>query len=270
MNNNLREIAQLIDSASELKQGSVSTYRQFRDDYVKGIDRIDKAVGTSGDAAKMKEVWKGQNRRKLFQTLNANQQDFTNKALKAKLLAEDMVSQKITAPAKNLADKFEASMANLKTRLLLAPNAQSGKEILSSFLQGTTDAWEASRIRDEFNVLVAPIIQSAGSQAAHFKVELASVYDQVSQKSLTDTQREAAELVEIADSMVNSTMYGLAIVDSVSELFGPREATMVNQMDQYFKLYGRDAEIPVGTLTNAEKALDKALHRFDDIGWVGV
>lgn len=229
----ITEIREHIEKAHEIRESATGNYRKSLDSFRSGKALINRLFPGSG-SKQANSVFDRKSRRELFREIQATTKSYRDALSAAKKQAEDLIHAAAPAPDSEIVDRFERRLADLRTELLLTASPETATQRLRSFIAGIDNPYFANRIRQEYVQLAAPIIESAGSQAGRFKQELSGAFMALKEAALTPEARQAVELHESAEALLQSCIYPQIVKDTISQTLGWKAASFVDTPDYYF------------------------------------
>lgn len=112
---------------------------------------------------------------------------YDENVVQAQAIAAVILNETPKKPYEAEVQTFERKYKDLKTRLMLQPNAEKAAEMLKNFAREQDDPYFFYKIKDDFPSLIGAI----NSDDVKVKETLKSVYDYVSDKSMTDEQKKS-------------------------------------------------------------------------------
>ncbi|QQE73156.1 hypothetical protein KDJ56_14630 [Brevibacillus composti] len=158
---------------------------------------------------------------------------------KAKEGADAIVYAKAKKPDAVKLERFEDELKALKTELMLTSRAETAKQKVEAFIQkhvkSADDRYFAFRVRDEFQQIASPILESAGTESAKYRAILGDMFERLDQISLSDDAREARQILDLADSMIErGSLFSGLVVESMTETLGREYASYLNKPEEFF------------------------------------
>jgi hypothetical protein len=229
----IADIADLIERAHDIRNTRAGAYRAFQDSYSSGQARIHKS-GLSRVNRNAEDIYERQQLRQLFRDIQSTTKSYKEALSAAKKQAEDVIHAAAPAPDREIVDRFERRLADLRTEILITPTPERASERLRDFIAGIDDPYFATRIRQEYAQLATPIIEAAGNNAARFKLELSGAFEQLKETALTPEARQAVELHENAEALLQSRIYPMIVQDRISGTFGWKVSALISDPDAFF------------------------------------
>lgn len=158
---------------------------------------------------------------------------------KAREGADAIVYAKAKKPDAVKIERFEEELKALKTELMLTTRAETAKQKVEAFIQKhaktADDRYFALRVRDGFQQIAAPILESAGTESAKYRAILGEMFERLDQASLSDDAREARQILDLADAMMErGTLFSGLVVESMTETLGREYASFLNNPEKFF------------------------------------
>jgi hypothetical protein len=228
----ITEIADLIESAHEIRNTRAAAYRAFQDTYSSGQARIHKS-GLPRINRNADEIYERQQLRALFRDIQSTTKSYKDVLKQAAAAAEQIAHSSAPRPAQEQIDRFERRLSDVKTEILLS-SPETGSKALREFIGSINDPFFAMRVKDEYRELATPILSAAGSQAPKYKHELSGSFEQLKESALTPEARQAVELHQAAEDMLQSRIFPMIVQDRISQTFGWRIAAFINDPDALF------------------------------------
>lgn len=159
---------------------------------------------------------------------------------KAKEGADSIVYAKPKKPNAVMLERFEDELKALKTELMLTTRADTAKQKVEAFIhkhvKTADDRFFAFRVRDEFQTIATPILETAGIESAKYRSILGEMFERLDQISLTDDAREARQILDLADSMMErGTLYSGLVIESMTDTLGGEYASYLNKPEVFFE-----------------------------------
>lgn len=149
----------------------------------------------------------------------------------AKKVAQEVLATPPANPmneAQNVA--FEASLADLKTRVLLHPKGDQAAKMVTDFVKANNDEYKSHVIAQQFHSIIAPVIGSVGTEQ---KATLMQAYETAQKATLNEEKVYAQQALGIAEEpRFYLTQYDSLHFQSLREVIGRRGAEMANEPEQ--------------------------------------
>lgn len=158
---------------------------------------------------------------------------------KAKEGAEAIVYAKAKKPDAVKIERFEDELKALKTELMLTTRADTAKQKVNAFIQkhvkAADDRYFAFRVRDDFQQIAAPILESAGTESAKYRAILGEMFERLDQISLSDDAREARQILDLAGGMMErGSLFSGLVIESMTDTLGREYASYLNKPEEFF------------------------------------
>lgn len=159
---------------------------------------------------------------------------------KAKEGADAIVYAKPKKPNAVMLERFEDELKALKTELMLTTRADMAKQKVEAFIhkhvKTADDRFFAFRVRDEFQTIAAPILETAGTESAKYRAILGEMFERLDQISLSDEAKEARQILDLADAMMErGTLFSGLVIESMTDTLGGEYAKYLNKPEEFFE-----------------------------------
>ncbi|USK33063.1 hypothetical protein LIT25_21330 [Bacillus sp. F19] len=202
------DIAQIRTSKTLSRIGKDLAIQSLKDDYKEDLLRLSKQI---------KDEYQGE--------LN-----------KAKATAEKLLDAPLKQPDEKTMTKYRAQVEELRTNVMLSLKPSSAKALVQDFVKSISDPFIASDFCSQFSSVITPIISSAtGAEAGEIKLALSEVYGRLNSSFATDEQKEAKEVIEAVEGMMDARIFNFAVSDSVGQQFERGTFEQMNNPESYFE-----------------------------------
>lgn len=229
----IKEIRSHIEKAHEIREQATGNYRRSLDSFRSVKARINRLFPRDG-SQQANSIFDRKSRRELFRMIQNETNQYRSALRAAVAAAEQIAHSSAPRPSDEIVERFESRLADVRTEIQIAPSPERASERLRSFIGSINDPWAAMRVKQEYGSLVTPIIAAAGTQAGSFKMQLSSAFEDLKAQALTAEARQAVELHETAEAMLQSRIYPQIVKDTISQEMGWRAASFVDSPDDYF------------------------------------
>jgi hypothetical protein len=211
---------QNIEKANEIRFSTTRKYREHKDKLRAEILRTHSntmlsAEGKIEEKQRQREIAA----RELIQLTASTKAEYLKELDTAKKVARKILDAGLKAPDAETLSKFERSLADVKTAVMLSPNAVSAQQKLQAFVSGINDAYLADLTARAYPDLLSSIT-SKGSVTPEAISGLRELHTELNDRFKTEEQIEAAEIFASAEAMEKSDIYGLAVMDDVKNTYG--------------------------------------------------
>jgi len=116
-------------------------------------------------------------------------------------MAKDLAREVVAAPPTNNMTEaqnaaFEASVSDLKARVLLHPHPAKAAQLVSDFVRSNKDEYKSFVIAQQFHSIVAPVISTLGAEQ---KATLLQTYEAAHKGSISEEKAYAQQVLEMQD-----------------------------------------------------------------------
>jgi hypothetical protein len=233
-----------IQKAHEIRNGVTGQYRsimmklQEKEAKIKQDVNLS-TVGQQEQIAKLKK----EHSRELMQFAKQVKDEYQMEVIRAKGKAERFLENPNKKPDDSTLKKYEHSLNDLKTRVLLSIRPDRAAEMVAEYAKGIEDPYIASQLREQFAEVITPIISQAnGADGAKLKASLTDVYSKLESNFITDEQSEAKQVIEQADAMFSAKLFNPLVIDNIKDSYDRRTADYINTPDTYFHLEKAEGE----------------------------
>lgn len=254
----LLKIRDLIEKSREIKQNSTKLYREFQEQFLKEKRKIElNSDYTAEGKDRLIKSLKKKKSRELLQ-ISKNQRDlYMGNLNKAKELAEEVAFAKLPAVDQKKMERFDKSLSELKTEILLSTNPESAKVKLKKFIKSIDEYSLADKLKANFTELISPVIEQLDSkQKAQFKKDFQNMFDDVRKRSMTDEALETIELMDISNNLSQAKIFNQLVTQKAGENFGNEIASYINRPNDYFDRYPEDLE-PISDTRTVEEIIEE-------------
>lgn len=233
-----------IQRAYQIREGVTSQYRSIMMKLQENEAKINQDVTLSpvGKKEKIAQLRK-EHGRELMKFAKQVKDEFQMEIIKAKGKAERFLDNPNKKPDEAILRKYERSLNDLKTRVLLSLRSDRAAEMVTQFAKGIEDPYIANQLREQFAEVITPILSKVdGADGAKIKANLTQLYDRLENDFITDEQHEAKEVIENADALFNTKLFNPTVIDNVKQTYDRRIADYINTPDTFFHLENAEAE----------------------------
>lgn len=142
--------------------------------------------------------------------------------------AKPLLNKATAKPDDLTVERFKRSLSDLKTDMLLNPNASTQVGKLQAFMAGVSDPYCAELMRDELAGIIAPI---AGQIQGEQRGILSREVEGLRERFTTPEVREAQDALEGIASMSKSMLIGPVVLDKMTTTFGNDVARLLNDYE---------------------------------------
>lgn len=222
----IRSMQNITSIATELKKMVADERRK--------ID-ADTMLSPEGKRAKLGEV-KKQLGKQFIDIARKQKDEYQQSVVKVKVgAAETLLNEEPPKPSPISIKTFDRELADLKTQIMLNTRYDDSIQSLQSFAKKYNDPYFASQLKQQFADIAPHVITSAGADAGKAKNTLRQTFDTLKSASLTDEQKEAAQLHEqFADAFSADIFPAQSIqLDVIRKSVGDEFAKYANKPEYY-------------------------------------
>lgn len=191
----------------------------------------DRMLSDEGRRIKREEIKKKYGK-KFLEDAKSLREKYDENVMQAQALATVILNETPKKPYETEIQTFERKYKDLKARLMLQPNAGKAANLLKEFAREQNDPYFFYKIKDDFPSLISAI----NSDDVKVKETLKSVYDYVSDKSMTDEQKEAERIYTSLEGAYGSDLFIGIHKDAITSVLSRDYAMYANKPDQFKKV----------------------------------
>lgn len=216
----IQDVKAHYETALMLKQDATGFFSEFQDKGRKRISAIQLDPDLSAEGKKKKmDSEREKIGKELIEWSKGLKGGFEQEMTRAKVKAESILEQPIKKPLDKEIAKFEKSLKQLKTEIMLIADPKKAKEAFESFARELKDPYYLDKVYEDYASIISPIVSEAtGTERAKFKHDLLSLYSDIKERTLTDEQKEATKILNSADGYLQSNFYSPLVAQKVTEL----------------------------------------------------
>ncbi|WP_223592756.1 hypothetical protein [Neobacillus bataviensis] len=232
----IEKIKSLVGKAQELQQDTTRMYRLFQEDIIQKQSQI-----------KLNDEYTEKGKQKLIESLKARktveflksarhlQTEFKKNLTAAKKEAESIVYGKIPQVDPDKMERFKNRFNEVKTEILLASSARRKKDILEEFLGNVDEPGLAVVVKNEFDEVIKPILDEAGTDGMKFRNDLNRAFEDLKVRSMDPEAIEAIQIIEYTDAVMNSRYFSPMVEQNVQQVLGRTAHMYMERPDEYFE-----------------------------------
>ncbi|MFY4775510.1 hypothetical protein [Metabacillus sp. RGM 3146] len=191
--------------------GLVGTTNQLYREEIRKLE-MDQDLSDKGKQRRREEIQRefGDAFIKNARTMN---QERKSSLISARTAAKQVINEDPVKPLGMDLKEFERNLSNLKLDVLLETNPTNAIKKLQDFVGEQENPYMAKQLLESFPEIAKSVLDgTSGPNTGKFKSDLQSVLTTVRSKAVTDEQRKAAEIYQLAE---NQYVRNLFLADSV-------------------------------------------------------
>ncbi|MFD2332255.1 hypothetical protein ACFSR7_23620 [Cohnella sp. GCM10020058] len=232
----LQQARDSYNQAFELRQNGATFVLGFRNRFYEENAKISRNKGLNEEGRQIvKDEIRGVIGMEFMQAVHKRRSEYLGYLRSAVTAAESFINSAVKKPKAEKVAKFEADLRELKTELLLSPNAGRGLAKLSEFAGKLDDPYLAGVFREEYGTLASSIIGAPGSDS-EVRAQLSTLFQRLKTSHDTDEVSEAREILEAAKaSEANPSLFNVhSLGTTVQEMFGQEYQRHLNSSHEFF------------------------------------
>ncbi|MFD2672797.1 hypothetical protein [Marinicrinis sediminis] len=242
---NYKKMIDALEKTSEIEKRATTLLLDVKTEFEEAERQIKSDTRLSGEG-KIEEIQRAklQYGEKFLREAKKMREEFDKAAISAKVGAELVLNESHEKPASDTVIKtFEREFNDIKTKLLFTSPGECIEQI-TQFIEKQDNPYFAKIIKDQFASMVSDLLTSSGDERPELAIKVKKLYEDISNKALSDEQKKAAELSPHLDARYGADIFNNHIhKDTLVYLFDREIASFANRPDQYeFKLDERQDE----------------------------
>ncbi|MCL6575561.1 hypothetical protein [Kyrpidia sp.] len=223
-----------LEKVRELHNMMPTMYTEMKKYFDEDVAKVsyDRTLSEEGKMMKRKEV-REQHKKKILEFAKTAH-EFQKKELEALRQKASKVLNQPTPKADDLTlERFRNQLADVKASIILRP--KTGGQKLIEFAKSVDHPYIAEQLRREIPDLMAMCVDYMSRDE---KIALTDELDSLRHRFITPEQREAQEMLEVANQYEKAALFSPILLDNISGNFGHNVASAVNDYDAVAKALG--------------------------------